>query len=110
MKINYQEEVKVWVNYEIPLDVILEYNKDEKNLDDLFSVDKACENGLDLYEYFDEEHWESMDSSSFNETGETWQEEYNKDKVLDMLNDPEIYGDEDLMNIIMNVITQHKNK
>ena len=108
MRISYQEEAIVWVNYEIPLDVILDYNKDEKSLDDLLSVEKAIENGLDINDYFDDDYWREL--NNFNETGETWQAEHNKESVLDLLNDPEIMGDEDLMNTIMNIITQHKNK
>jgi len=110
MRISYKKEAMVWVNYEIPLDVILDYNKDEEDLDNLLSVEKACENGLDVEEYFDDNHWNN--EMGFDETGETYQEEeYNKESILNLLSNPEIMGDEYLMNQIMDIITQHqKNK
>ena len=109
MKLSYQEEAIVWLNYEIPLDVVLDYNKDEKSLDDLLSVEKAIENGLDINDYFDDEHYKEM--RNCNETGETYQAENNYETVMDLLNEPEIMGDEYLMNFLMGIITKHqKNK
>ena len=57
--------------------------KDEKDLDNLLSVEKAMENGLDIMDYFDEESSVGdLCSSSWNETGETYQEDCDKNTVL----------------------------
>ena len=119
MKIQYQKEIKVWMGFEVPLDVVLEHNKElnTTNVEELLSVEKAEGNGLNVWEYFDEDHLECVSFYDCEETGNTWQNEVQKDEdhkdveittFGELLSLPEVMGDKELLNKLISVIKTHK--
>ena len=120
MKIKYQKEVKVWMGFQVPVEDILRHNHvlNTTNVDDLLDIEKAEGNGLRIWDYFDEDCFEGMSFSDCEETGETWQDEestsYDGDSDVEittfgqLLSMPEIMGDKELLDKLINTIKSHK--
>lgn len=110
--LGYQMEVKVWINFEIPAEDLIRHNINEK-IEDILSIDKAEENGLDIWEYFDEDHWSGMSHSSMEQTGEEWEESKEEDVIEDfndLLSDPDIMNDNELMSKIIDLLAEYKGE
>jgi len=107
--IDYEFEVKAWVKFNIPPEEVLMANVDEAP-ENVFNVDKAIENGLDIWDYWDDEAWNGLDISRCDATGETWQDDlYNEDELAELLSDEDIMGDSVLVGKIIDLIKQHQS-
>jgi len=97
----YSKEVKIWVDYQIPLSEIVIHNimKDNK---DLMCVKTAEDSGFNVYEYETESYEnEKEDTGNFHCDEYQFENFDKKTLLLQLLQDKEVLSDLDIQNKIL---------
>lgn len=107
--IRHEKEIKVWVGFNVPVEEILEHNKNAATIEELFSIDKAEENGLDVWEYYDDCCLEGVSFYHCDHTGETYQDD---DMIADidfteLMASEAVMGNKELMAQIIKLVAQN---